>query len=101
MANRKIIIEIPEDKYDRLIQQMRLDRNFSACKISLLPKGHGRIGDLDVARGKIEGYQDLIRSIGELTPDKASDLILLGRGVELIDEVDPIIEADEGETFVR
>ena len=43
----QVLIDIPDEKYDRLIKQMQLDRNFSACKISLLPKGHGRLGDLD------------------------------------------------------
>ena len=42
MADREIIIRIPEDKYDRLIQQMRLDRNFNKCEITEL----GEHGDL-------------------------------------------------------
>ena len=33
---REIIIRIPEDKYDRLMQQMRLDRNFNECEITEL-----------------------------------------------------------------
>lgn len=42
MSDREIIIRIPEDKYDRLVQQMRLDRNFNECEITEL----GEHGDL-------------------------------------------------------
>ena len=41
----QFIIEIPEDKAERLLAQMRLDRNFSECKIIPLSKGHGKIVD--------------------------------------------------------
>ncbi len=34
-----IVIDIPKEKYDRLMKQMQLDRNFSECKITPLPKG--------------------------------------------------------------
>ncbi len=34
--DREIVIKIPEDKYDRLMQQMRLDRNFNECEITEL-----------------------------------------------------------------
>ncbi len=40
----QLIIEIPEDKAERLLAQMRLDRNFSECKITPLQK-HGRVID--------------------------------------------------------
>ena len=64
---REIIIRIPEDKYDRLIQQMRLDRNFKECEITELGE-HGRLGDLDALEEEmigginaglmIDGYED-------------------------------------------
>lgn len=64
---REIIIRIPEDKYDRLIQQMRLDRNFNECEITELEE-HGRLGDLDALEEEmigginaglmIDGYED-------------------------------------------
>lgn len=54
MANKEIIIRIPEDKYDRLIQQMRLNRNFRECKITELGE-HGRLGDLDALEEEIAG----------------------------------------------
>ena len=67
MADREIIIRIPEDKYDRLIQQMRLDRNFKECEITELGE-HGRLGDLDALEEEmtgginaglmIDGYED-------------------------------------------
>ena len=89
MANREIIIEIPEDKYDRLIQQMRLDRNFSACKISLLPKGHGRLiaepTEEEIAKtiGGKNDFADCIRDSVKAVFGNAPT----------------IIEADEGKTF--
>ena len=46
MPNREIIIRIPEEKYDRLIQQMKLDRNFRDCEFTELGE-HGRLGNLD------------------------------------------------------
>ncbi len=67
MAIREIIIRIPEDKYDRLMQQMRLDRNFNECEITELQE-HGRLGDLDALEEEmigginaglmIDGYED-------------------------------------------
>lgn len=44
MANREILIRIPENKYDRLMQQMRLDRNFNECEITELEE-HGDLID--------------------------------------------------------
>lgn len=41
----KIVIDIPNEKSEKLIRQMKLDRNFRECKIIELPKGHGRLID--------------------------------------------------------
>lgn len=54
MAEREIVIRIPEDKYDRLMQQMRLDRNFNECEITELEE-HGRLGDLDALEEEMIG----------------------------------------------
>lgn len=45
----KIIIDIPEEKYDWIMSHLTLDINFRECKITPLPKGHGRIADMDEA----------------------------------------------------
>ena len=45
---KQIVLEIPDDKYDGLIKQMKLDRNFSQCKITLLPEHHGLVSIDDV-----------------------------------------------------
>ena len=39
----KIVIDIPNEKSENLIKQMKLDRNFRECKIIELPKGHDRL----------------------------------------------------------
>ncbi len=54
MAYKEIVIRIPEDKYDRLIQQMKLDRNFNECEITELEE-HGRLGDLDALEEEMIG----------------------------------------------
>lgn len=54
MAIREIIIRIPENKYDGIIRQMRLDRNFSECEITELGE-HGRLGDLDALEEEMSG----------------------------------------------
>lgn len=56
MANREIIIRIPEEKYDRLIRQMRLDRNFNECEITELGE-HGNLKDADVLNRDLENAQ--------------------------------------------
>lgn len=45
MASRDLILRIPKEKYERLIQQLKLDRNFRECEITELQKGHGKIVD--------------------------------------------------------
>ena len=43
----QIVIDIPNEKSEKLIRQMKLDRNFRECKIIELSKGHGRLIDAD------------------------------------------------------
>lgn len=43
----ELVIKIPDEKYDGLIKRMQLDRNFRACKITPLPKGHGDLKDIN------------------------------------------------------
>lgn len=40
-----VVLGIPEEKYDRLMRQMVLDRNFSECEITEIPEGHDKIID--------------------------------------------------------
>lgn len=71
----QILIDIPEEKYDRLMKQMQLDRNFSECKITPLPKGHGDLIDVnelnefalnhDISGSAFDG--ELIYDAGETT----------------------------------
>lgn len=108
MANIELVIKINEDFIDKM-NSIKDDRELSWAQLltvyrgfhamlqhgTPLPKGHGKIGDLDLAYGAIKAYQDLIRSTGKFDAEKASALILLGRCKELISEVDAIIEADK------
>lgn len=41
----QVLINIPNEKAERLLAQMRLDRNFRECEVTLLPKGYGRLID--------------------------------------------------------
>ena len=36
----KLLIDIPEEKYDWIMNHLTLDRNFRECKITPLQKGH-------------------------------------------------------------
>ena len=83
----KIVIDIAEEKYDRLMKQMQLDRNFSECEITPLPKGHGRLIDADKAI-KLECGLSCgcnVEECGFNVPCKY---------VRLIQEIPTVIEAD-------
>lgn len=49
-----IVIRIPKGKEERLIRQMKLDRNFKECEIVELPKRHGRLIDADAFIARME-----------------------------------------------
>ena len=58
----KIVIDIPEDIYNE-IKEGLYDKNLRKMAIAIgngtpLPKGHGRIGDIDAARKCIEEVAD-------------------------------------------
>jgi len=40
------LIEMPDEKAERLLAQMRLDSNFRECEVTILPKGHGDLKDI-------------------------------------------------------
>lgn len=52
MADIECFIKIPEEIAERLLAQMKLDRNFTQCEIKILPQ-HGRLGDLDAIQKEI------------------------------------------------
>ena len=49
----KIVINIPDEKAERFLAQMRLDRNFRECEVTPLPKGHGDLKDVHDIINKI------------------------------------------------
>ena len=59
MADREILIRIPENKYDRLMRQIKLDRNFSECEITELEE-HGDLIDRQelINNGLDKGFCD-------------------------------------------
>ncbi len=73
MADREILIRIPENKYDRLIRQMKLDRNFSECEITEL-EPHGDLIDRQtlINNGMEKGFCDWYDEI------KYADVIIGG-----------------------
>lgn len=90
----EIVIKIPEEKAERLLAQMRLDRNFMECKITQLPKGHGRLIDADVFEKRLMDARSYY--IGE----KADDFDLrfaagLKSAAERLVDAPTIIEADK------
>ena len=99
MADIELVIKLSEDSYKATCNGYMLPPDVENVVQGIknatpLPKGHGRIGDLDLAFEAIEAYQDSIRSVGEFDAEKASALTLLARCKELINEVDAVIEAD-------
>lgn len=81
MADIELVIKIPEEKAKRFLAQMWSDRNFRECKIVSLPKGHGRIGDLDALREEVSSW-----GMNDYEP---SDFI------DEIDRAGTIIDADK------
>ena len=55
MATKELAIRIPEDKYDRLMQTLKLDPNYSGCEITELKK-HGDLVDLTYAEDNFPEY---------------------------------------------
>lgn len=83
----KLIIDIPEDSYERVMNPDKFYRDVDGEKIrwavykgTPLPKGHGRMGDLDALRDEVGSW-----GMNDYEP---SDFI------DEIDRADTIIEAD-------
>ena len=88
MSDIELVIKIPEEYYKRLVYMdlFRL-REYIENGI-VLPKGHGRIGDLDALRNEVSSW-----GMNDYEP---SDFI------DEIDRVDTIIPADvEGDKDER
>ena len=85
---KKIVIDIPDEKYDRIMRQMALDRNFSECKITPLPKGHGDLIDINELEKEKTTFT---------TDDFSGNEMLEGVLWEDIENASTIIEADKGE----
>ena len=63
MSDVDLIIKIPEEKAERLLAQMRLDRNFGECKITQLPKGCGDLIDSALEQAKAEIAEDRLNDV--------------------------------------
>lgn len=88
MADVEVIIKIPEVLYWAIKQNISTDSVYDAVKNgTLLPKGHGRIGDLDFLAKRIK-YKPPIGEIGRVTLDEYYQEVL---------SADTIIEADREE----
>lgn len=97
----KIIIDIPDEAYKTLLEEQRiptgLDYEYLIMHGTPLPKGHGRIGDLDALE------QEMINGIKagnyENGYEDYSNINSVDDCVELVRFADTIIETDkEGKT---
>ena len=80
----QIVIDIPNEKSEKLIKQMKLDRNFRECKIIELSKGHGRLIDADVLVDGMEDDYDFCEVVNAtptiIEADKESEVEVITRG---------------------
>ena len=86
MSDIKLLIEIPEEEYN-IIKKSNAPKTWAEhliAKGTPLPKGHGRLGDLDVLREEVYSW-----GMNDYEP---SDFI------DEIDGADTIIEADKAES---
>lgn len=92
----KIAIDIPDDAYNILLEEQRiptgLDYEYLIMHGTPLPKGHGRLGDLDSI------MNDINDSINEMTNIGISvdGQYLWAKLNDAIDNAPVIIEADGG-----
>ena len=89
MGTREIIIRIPEDKYDRLMQQMKLDRNFNECEIAELGE-HGDLVDRDAINNRFYAIWKELESYSNQPSYKE----LLDKWSMCLDAADPIIKGN-------
>lgn len=106
MKEVELVIKIPEEIYKRILpyRDFPLISNLTTDSLKLthavangtpIPKGHGRIGDLDKLKANIEEYRD--------TYDRNGDDYEFGKytaydmSIDAIDETPTIIEADRSE----
>lgn len=83
----QIVIDIPNEKSEKLIRQMKLDRNFRECKIIELPKGHGRLIDYNWI------VDNVIKQLG--IKDRRYLLEAEKALMSIVDNATTIIEADK------
>lgn len=96
MADIELVIKIPEEDFERCKKKLQMRLNVMAIAIAKgkpLPKGHGRIGDLDKLEKEmsngikaglmIEGYE------------KYPNINNMDDCVECVKYADAIIEADK------
>ena len=92
MADIELVIKIDKEVYNALMHKefkhLELDGNFiademakSIVKGTPLPKGHGKIGDLDALREEVSSW-----GMNDYEPSDFTDVI---------DQADTIIEADK------
>ena len=79
----QIVIDIPDEKYDRLLYQDIISLRSYVENGIVLPKGHGRLGDLDALRDEVSSW-----GISDYEPEDF---------IEEIDRAETIIEADKEE----
>ena len=92
----QIVIDIPEEKYDWIMQHLTLDRNFRDCKINLLPKGHGRLVDADMITKRYR--LDNATKYGNKDVEQQTfsySTMMMYEIADMIEDAETIIEADK------
>ena len=95
----QIVIEIDDKLYEIIKNPKKLETMYHAgrlCKAvnsgKVLPKGHGRLGDLDKIKKEMQNYHDDCA--------KTSEYTRLGfeTAIAVVEDASPIIEADKTES---
>ena len=86
----QILIDIPEEDYIRICDEPCTELALAVRNGTPLPKGHGRIGDLDKIKKEMQNYHDDCA--------KTSEYTRLGfeTAIAVVEDAPTIIEGTEG-----
>ena len=86
----QIVIDIPEEDYIRICDEPCTELALAVRNGTPLPKGHGRIGDLDKIKKEMQNYHDDCA--------KTSEYTRLGfeTAIAVVEDAPTIIEGTEG-----
>lgn len=86
----QIVIDIPNEKSEKLIRQMKLDRNFRECKIIELPARHGRLIEAEKLESRM--YHEAFETDSDLQKWDSGCWIRYKMFEQIIQKAETIIE---------